>query len=293
MYSLKRLLEIKAERERKQEERKRLKEEKERLKKEERRLKRKKRLHLKWSRRYHAKEKKALEEYRKRTGDEVALFSIYLMKDGKRIKFCGSNYSKNEALKLYYEMLRNNNEKVKFPLKYAKTMNHIIYHKYELILVRKIPNDEIASPTLLRNEEGKFVENCVIDTMHHKILDKNEWLIEESFNVYGFDSQRDRKDFSYIYDNIILSHTDKYTRLFVYRDKLIHHYDDDFDMVICKDSRQAVELYDTIEKVIDKKKYPNIFFMGKISGRKTVEWVLDEMQKKTGWTREKCKYAFK
>ena len=89
----------------------------------------------------------------------------------------------------------------------------------------------------------------------------------------------------------MLKFPNKYTRLFVYRNKLIHFYDDenDFDMVRCKNTQQAVKLYDTIEARIDKKKYPNIFFMGKLSSTTSVEWAISEIEKKTGWTRNKCK----
>ena len=107
--------------------------------------------------------------------------------------------------------------------------------------------------------------------------------------MYGFDPQKERKTFDYIYNNIILKpQTNAYSRLFIYNNKLIHHYDDDFDMVRCKNTQQAVKLYDTIEKKIDKKKISKHFFMGKLSGT-SVEWVISEIQKKTGWTRNKCK----
>ena len=118
-------------------------------------------------------------------------------------------------------------------------------------------------------------------------MDKNEWLIEETFHVYGFDPIRERKNFDYIYNNIILKNTSIYSRILVYNNKLIHHYDDDFDMVICKSPSQAVELYDMIEKMIDTKKIPTIFFMGKISGSMST-WILNEIEKKTGWPRSKC-----
>ena len=69
--------------------------------------------------------------------------------------------------------------------------------------------------------------------------------------------------------------------------ELIKHYDDDFDMVICKTTDQAIELYDTIEKMIDIKKNPTLFFMGKTSGIAS-SWIIDEIEKKTGWSRTKC-----
>lgn len=286
-YGIKKLLEIEAERKKRREEKARIKAEKEKMKKEERKKARSKRLLKKRNARYYAKRKAAREEYHKSMGDEKGTFSIYLMKDGKRTKFFGYRRYKVAALQLYHEILQKNNEAVQFPQKYVKSSKKIKKHVYELVLVKKLDEDDTDNTTLLRNKDGKFIENYLIDAPSHKILDKNEWLIEETFHVYGFDPIKERKNFDYIYNNIILKNTSIYSRILVYNNKLIHHYDDDFDMVICKSPSQAVELYDMIEKMIDTKKIPTIFFMGKISGSMST-WILNEIEKKTGWPRSKC-----
>lgn len=287
-YGLKRLLEIKAERQKRREEKARIKAEKEKAKLEERKKARSKRLLKKRNARKYAKRKKALDEYRKLMGDEKGTFSIYLMKNGKRVKFFGRKRFKNAALELYHDLLKKNREEVAFKQTIVKNYGKYVENKYELVLVKKLTLEESNNVTLLRDDNGKFIENYLVDAPTHKILDKNEWLIEETFNVYGFDPQKERKTFKYIYDNIVLKNTNSYSRIFIYNNKLIHHYDDDFDMVRCKDTKQAIKLYDTIESMIDKKKYPNIFFMGKLSGT-SVEWAISEIQRKTGWTRNKCK----
>ena len=286
-YGIKKLLEIEAERKKRREEKARIKAEKEKMKKEERKKARSKRLLKKRNARYYAKRKAAREEYHKSMGDEKGTFSIYLMKDGKRTKFFGYRRYKVAALQLYHEILQKNNEAVQFPQKYVKSSKKIKKHVYELVLVKKLDEDDTDNTTLLRNKDGKFIENYLVDAPSHKILDKNEWLIEETFHVYGFDPIRERKNFDYIYNNIILKNTSIYSRILVYNNKLIHHYDEDFDMVICKSPSQAVELYDMIEKMIDTKKIPTIFFMGKISGSMST-WILNEIEKKTGWPRSKC-----
>ena len=289
-YGLKRLLEIKAERQKRREEKARIKAEKEKAKLEERKKARSKRLLKKRNARKYAKRKKALDEYRKLMGDEKGTFSIYLMKNGKRVKFFGRKRFKNAALELYHDLLKKNNENVSFKQTVVKNYGKFVEHKYELVLVKKLTPEESNNVTLLRNNDGKFIENYLVDAPTHKILDKNEWLIEETFNVYGFDPQKERKTFDYIYNNIILKpQTNAYSRLFIYNNKLIHHYDDDFDMVRCKNTQQAVKLYDTIEKKIDKKKYPKHFFLWENLSGTSVEWVISEIQKKTGWTRNKCK----
>ena len=265
-YGIKKLLEIEAERKKRREEKARIKAEKEKMKKEERKKARSKRLLKKRNARYYAKRKAAREEYHKSMGDEKGTFSIYLMKDGKRTKFFGYRRYKVAALQLYHEILQKNNEAVQFPQKYVKSSKKIKKHVYELVLVKKLDEDDTDNTTLLRNKDGKFIENYLVDAPSHKILDKNAWLTEETCHVYGFDPIKERSYFDYIYNNIILKNTSIYSRILVYNNKLIHHYDDDFDMVICKSPSQAIELYDMIEKMIDTKKIQTIFFMGKISG---------------------------
>ena len=286
-YGLKRLLEIAEERKKKREERARIKAEKEKKKKEERKLARKKRLKKKQNQRYYAKVKKANAEYHESIGDEKGVFTIYIFQKGRKSKFVGFRGYKVAAMQYYYKLLKENNEKVKFKKGFLKQCHKITETKTELLLVKRLDVDDTDNTTLLRNEEGKFVTNFFVDSPIHKILAKEEWLVEETFNVYGFDPRRDRKDFSYIYNNIILKNSDVYTRLFVYHNKLIHHYDDDFDMVICKNTTQAIDLYNYIEKTIDKKKYKNLFFMGQIKGQ-AASWFRDELMEKTGWTKQKC-----
>lgn len=296
MMTLEKALERLAEFKRKKEKKDRIKKEKERarIKAEKKRQKLKekakasKKIRKKiYNTRYRTKQRKKIDDYRKKTGDEKGSFSIYLMKDGVRVKFFARRRYKNPATQLYYKILEENNSKVAFNQKCVNHHYKIIERKYELILTQKIREGEDDHVTLLRNKEGKFIENYFTDDKGHKILIKNDWFVEDSFWVYGFDGIRDRKDFNYIYNNIILKHTDNYTRIFVHGLRLIHHYDNDFDMVICRNKEHALELYDAIEKKLDKKKYPTIFFMGVLSGGGAT-WFLDELEEKTGWPRRKC-----
>ena len=207
------------------------------MKKEERKKARKKRLTKKRNARYYAKVKSAREEYHKSMGDEMGTFSIYLMKDGKRTKFLGYRRYKVAALQLYHELLQKNNEGIQFPKKYAKAKNRIKKHVYELVLVKKLGEDETDNTTLLRNKDGKFIENYLIDAPSHKILDKNDWLIEETFHVYGFDPNKERKDFNYIQEVYMFDICYQLEQLQYEKersDKLLIHYKDD----LCKANKK-------------------------------------------------------
>lgn len=286
-YGIKKLLEIDAERKRKREEKARIKAEKEKQKKEEKKIARQKRLKKLRNQRYQKKVRKKREEYHKSIGDEKGVFSIYLMKNGKRCKFFKKYLYKVAATQKFYELLHENNDKVKYNRTLVKQQNNFVPQKMELVLTKYLPNGKDKSISSFRDEDGKFIESVITDSDNHKIIAKEEWLVEETFHVYGYDPMTDRKDFDFIFNNIILKNTDRYTRVFVYRNYIIHHYDDDFDMVKCKTKGQAIDVYNKIEKMIDKKKYKNIFFMDKVT-ETSEDWIIDEIEKKTGWSHGKC-----
>lgn len=284
-YGIKRILEIDAERKKRREEKARLKAERDRIKKEKERKERKRLGNNRRAARYYAKKVKEREKYHKSIGDKYGTYLIYLVKDRVRIKCYGTRRYRVAATQLYYKTLHDNNDKVMFHKTMYNNKHRIISHKYELILVERTENENAS---LLRNEEGKFIENVVEDNKNYRIIIKNEWYIEETFHVYGFDPYTDRKDFSFILNNIILKNTDVYTRVIAYKNKIIHHYDDDLDFVICNSKKQAFELYNKLEKMVDKKKYPNIFFMGSVE-KQASSWLIDDLMEKTGWTRLKCR----
>ena len=282
------MLEIEAERKKRREEKARLKAEKEKKKKEEKRRERKLKMRRRRYRINKAKEIKEREAYHNSIGDEQGRFTIYLMRNGKRLvnNTYGQNHYKVAALQKFHKLVEENNNSVQYPKTFSSTHNKICEVKFELVLVQKI-DEKDNNVTLIRDENGKFIENYFTDTQGYKILEKSDWYVEETFAVYGFNPLTERKDFNYIFNNIVLKNSDIYTRLIVISKYVIHHYDDDLDIIMCKNKQQAIDLYNKIEKVLDKKKYPNIFFMGKVESKRS-SWLIDDMQKKTGWDRKKC-----
>lgn len=288
-YGLKKLLEIEAERKRKKELKAQLKKEKEKQKKKEKSIARRKRKLRTYARRSYKKRKALLDKYREMMGDEKGTFFIYLTRAGKRIQFVNRFHYKNSAKEYFYKVLNENNNIVKFRKTYTKTKNRIQPLKVELLLVQKIYDDS-SKVTLLRDNDGKFIENSIKDTDNFKIILKSDWFIEEEFQVYGFDKVQDRKNFDFIFNNLVLHEADNYTRIMLYKNKLICHYDNDLNIVICKRTKQGLELYNMIEEEVKKRKIKHVLFMGKQKGINR-DWIIEEMMKKTGWTLRKCTYA--
>lgn len=297
MYGLKRLLEIEEERKRKKEERINKKAEKEALKKEERRKKRIKKLRHQQNQRYYAKKKKAASEKRKKLGDVRKYCMILLTKNKKRVMKMGSAWWRTDAQKIFNEILEKNRNEVKFPVK-IRTMSkgkiraeNRTDTKWELLIVQKNDKDD-DNVTQFRNDDGKFVDVQIIDKTEYKIIAREEWFVEEKFNVYGYHPKKDRKDYTFILNELFLKKIDKIhdvLRVNVLVNKVIISHSEDFDFIICKNHEEAERLYDTLQndKLLSKNK--NVIFFGDIVGIEQKKIMYNKMEEKTGWDRSLCK----
>lgn len=290
MKSLIRLQKEAEEKKRKKEERERKKKEKELEKQEKKKIAHKKKLKQKQNKRCYAKRRAKELELRKKNGDEYAYFTILLTKNRKRIKRIGAAWWKTDAYKIYNEAIEKNNSIVEFPIKYRDKSNTTIQPViYEIVLIKKVnENDETIAR--FRNCDGKFVDNIIIDKIQHIIVAKSEWLVEETFNVYGYHPIKDRKNYSFILNNIILDNvTKKYDiiTIMTYKNKLLINYVDDFDFVTCRNSEEAQRLYIKLEKDIPKNYKKNVLFLGEVSKNRT-NIIIDKMVEKTGWSRQSC-----
>lgn len=297
MYGLKRLLEIEEERKRKKEERLKKKAEKEALKKEERRKKRIKKLRHQQNQRYYAKKKKAASEKRKKLGDVRKYCMILLTKNKKRVMKMGSAWWRTDAQKIFNEILEKNRNEVKFPVK-IRTMSkgkiraeNRTDTKWELLIVQKNDKDD-DNVTQFRNDDGKFVDVQIIDKTEYKIIAREEWFVEEKFNVYGYHPKKDRKDYTFILNELFLKKIDKIhdvLRVNVLVNKVIISHSEDFDFIICKNHEEAERLYDTLQndKLLSKNK--NVIFFGDIVGIEQKKLMYNKMEEKTGWDRSLCK----
>ena len=221
---------------------------------------------------------------------------IVIMKNKKRIKRIGTTWWKTAAYEIYNNAIEENQSNVICPVEIHETTNGIpkdgnstIDMKYEIMIVEKIDEDE-DKVKKFRNEDGKFIDNIITDS-NYKILAKHSWLIEEKFSVYGFHPKKQRKDAHYILNEMILKDScrDNTKRIFLYNNKVVIQYDTDFDFITCKTDKEAERLYDILEKKVNKpKKNKFILFTDKLNKHMST-WFLNELEKKTGWSREACK----
>lgn len=294
MISLKRMLQRKAE----QAERKRIREEKKKerelQKLKEKKERRKKKLKSKNNKKYYAKIKRKREKEREKMGEEIGHFRIILTKNRKKFKTLGRYHSKIKALCAFNNAIENNQKEINFPIKYLTTNKSETYEVlYEILLIKSEKEDENGELKIVqfRNAEGKFVDNIITDSNKHVIVDKHVWNIEENFHVYGYHPTKDRKDFNFILNEMVLkdlNSKDDMRSILTYANKVIIKYYDDFDFILCKTTQDANRLVVELERKIPKKLKKYILFLGEISQNKVSYWI-DRLVEKTGWSRQACR----
>ena len=214
-------------------------------------------------------------------------YKIMLCRNGKRTMTIGKYRTSVEAYADFNKQ-RFMSDSVRFP-------RHISIDQMcdnsvdECILIEKTD----SGPTLLRNEYGKLIE-------HHtnlegwEIIDKFRYNVEETFWVWGYDNRTDRKDFNWIYNELLIMDgfgPYEFRRIFTYRNKLCVRYDDgQLEFVICKNDYDTVRLYNELQRQAKQDKVKQLIFIGDKSelteGTKKLE---AELQKITGWTLKKVR----
>ncbi len=290
---LERLKREKAEKEERRLERERKKKEKEAEKKKlarEKRIKRKKKM---YNRRAYLKRRKVEVKEREKRGDVYGFHMVIIMKNGKRIKSLGSAWWRLNAFEIYNNAIKENRQEVKFPVeiyetneKKQKQAKRSVKVKYEIMIIKKVADDE-SNISHFRDEDGKFEECVIKDDTSYKIIAKDDWYVEETFNVYGYHPYKDRKTYDFIKNEMLLKETeyDDIKRVFHFNHRLIIQSDTDIDIITCKTPKEAERLHNFLEKDLCDK--PNIFFTGKLK-RNLSSWILNEIEEKTGWSRQVC-----
>ena len=127
-------------------------------------------------------------------------YSIILTSRGKQ-KECLKTFRTREDAYAYFYKIIEENQKVAFPIKHLN-FNGIVEADYEIYIIQRLDEDKPKDAALLRNESGEFIPH---DTNMDKwqILDKSVWNIEETFWVFGYDPIYQRKNFEWIFDNLI------------------------------------------------------------------------------------------
>ena len=135
--------------------------------------------------------------------------------------------------------------KVFFPKKFINA-NGIKKIKYEICITK--PTEEKDTFRILRDEYGKLYTEKPLDDW--TILASNDYEIEETFYMYGYDNKNNRPTIREIIKKLMIgAHSKKMVKqIIVVHNKLIIYNEDQFDMIICKNIEDAQRLHHTLAK---------------------------------------------
>lgn len=216
-------------------------------------------------------------------------YHIILTKNGKQIEdiyWCGNI----ERVYSRLEELKNKSNNVLFPVRWTHQNKKLVETKYELFIIEY--NDSNTNDVVrLRDEYGKFIN---YETNHNswRVFDKADYDKEETFWVYGYHPLFERKDFKWIFDNLInRDKKNKYNfkQILVYNNKLLIDTNGNIEIVLTKNKKDCIRLYNTIQDKCENEKFRYIAFCGDLNKSKLKgEWI-NKIEEKTGWDREKVK----
>ena len=178
----------------------------------------------------------------------------------------------------HYNKFKENN-KVIYPKKY-KNHKGLKPVKYEICVIKVTePTDEFR---VLRDDYGKlYTEKPLGDWT---ILDSDEYLIEETFWMFGFNPRKNRPTVNEIVKRLVAGAYTKnmVKQIIVVHNKLLIYNEEQFDMVVCKNMQEAQRLHHTLAKIAKKQKIKSLMFMGTAS-KKMVGMLYDLIHEKTNW----------
>lgn len=217
------------------------------------------------------------------------IYRIVLTNRGVETKELGAYDNEISAYEGFNGLISASNDVV-FPVKYNNNSTEIIESEYEIFLI-KVKGDGDNAVSLVMDDSGKF-SKVTASSPSWVILDRSKYRIEETFFVYGHHPRYDRKTFSWIYDEMVANNKgDKYSFKCarVYKNKLIIDNDTSFDIVICKNKRDCIRLYDALEARAKADKHTHIAFVGDMAKSKYKSDLMDRIMEKTGWSRKRIK----
>jgi hypothetical protein len=214
------------------------------------------------------------------------IYHIILVSNGKQIKTMYNCASEMLINKKFDELIKDN-KKVRFPVRYINIGKLVDAH-YEIFIIKRNDNDK--KETKLKDENGKII-NFQTNDENWVVYDRADYEKEESFWVYGYHPVFQRKDFAWIYDNMISNNASKENikQILVFRNKLLISTTYDLNMVMCKNESDCIRLYNELEREIEKNKIKYVYFTGDAYHSYLKKTWFKKIQDLTGWNETKIR----
>ena len=206
------------------------------------------------------------------------VYRVVLLSNGEYKKTIHRSTLKENCFKRYHELIEQN-QSVKFPKKFINT-GKIKPVQFTICVTKPTEPDDVFRT--VRDRFGKtYIEKPLGDWT---ILASEEYQIEEEFWIYGNNSKSNRPTIDAVVKKLFTNAYKKnmVKQIIVVQNKLVIYNEEQFDMVICKNIRDAQRLHHTLAKISNKQKIKSLMFMGTASPA-TASQMYQIIKENTGW----------
>lgn len=212
-------------------------------------------------------------------------YRIILLKNGEYKKTLHRCKTKDTSFKRY-QVIKKENEGILFPRQYINSRG-IRSVRYQIYVVKDFEEED--KERTIRDDFGRVRKEKPLFGIWTPLA-SHEYNIEETFWLYGHSPITDRKT---IYDIMrpLMSgaHRLKYTKqIIVVHNKLVIHSEEEFNMVICKNKKDAQRLHHALHKAAKKNRLKSLIFMGTATPA-TVSRMYTIILENTDWSIEKIR----
>lgn len=216
------------------------------------------------------------------------IYHIIITSNGREIKDIYHSAKETSVYNKFNALVKKNSETVVFPVRYINN-NGLKDANYEIVII-KSKDKKDASETKIRDEYGRYV-SYVSSSDDWIIVDRAKYDREETFWVYGFHPQLDRKNFRWIFDNYIKNGCNKYSfkNILVFKNKLIIDTNGKLNIVLCKNRNDCIRLFNKLEEKSIDNKLKYIIWGGDISNSPIKKDIIKRLLEYTGWNYDKLR----
>lgn len=216
------------------------------------------------------------------------IYHIIITSNGREIKDIYHSAKETSVYNKFNALAKKNSETVVFPVRYINN-NGLKDANYEIVII-KSKDKKDASETKIRDEYGRYV-SYVSSSDDWIIVDRAKYDREETFWVYGFHPQLDRKNFRWIFDNYIKNGCNKYSfkNILVFKNKLIIDTNGKLNIVLCKNRNDCIRLFNKLEEKSIDNKLKYIIWGGDISNSPIKKDIIKRLLEYTGWNYDKLR----
>lgn len=192
---------------------------------------------------------------------------------------------KDRAYAAFNRAVKDNQNSVIFDKRFAsdKKVREVVY---KIFLIKTHAQDDVRRK--IKDENGNHVDEPLLGG-RYTVLDDMEIKIEETFWVFGYDPNNDRKTVMEIMSIIYMENiNDRFSHKFAIsiRNKVIIWNEDVFHMIICKNESDADRLQLKLREISDMKRLSSITFGG-VCAKSNTARLYELIMERTGWSYKK------